>query len=249
MELERIEIIETAPDPHIQWGQLQKIMELQEITYPELARRSNTPERTLRNILKGLTKDPRISTLLPIVRALGASIDRLVGLAPMRDIQREAAVFDVTLMDSMRQQVDTLEAQRAIDQAELDRLRKLVLSKGEALSIATERCASMDGIKQERAALEKKIEDQAARLEYKAEKIQAQAEEIAALREKVEAKKENVRNLESLTARQRQELWYMRVVILVLVTAIILLCAYFVWEVSNLDEGITAWLHPDIYNR
>lgn len=246
MEIERIESIENAPDPHIQWGQLQKIMDLQQLTYPELARRSNMSERTLRNILKGVTKDPRVSTLLSIVRALGASIDRLVGLAPLRDMKREEATYDATLMESMRTRLDEAQRQRETDAAELDRLRKLVLSKGEALSSVTERCASIDGMVKERAALEKKIEEQAARLEFKADKIREQAEKISTLQERVDAKAVTISNLEGIMERQRRELWYMRVAILALVTLIILAFAYFVWEITNLDEGITSIIYKDL---
>lgn len=42
-----------------------------------IARYANTPEATIRNILRGRTVDPRLSTVADICRACGTSIERL----------------------------------------------------------------------------------------------------------------------------------------------------------------------------
>lgn len=44
-----------------------------------IARYANTPESTIRNILRGRTVDPRLSTVADICRACGTSIERLFG--------------------------------------------------------------------------------------------------------------------------------------------------------------------------
>lgn len=148
--IEYIESSDPPSTPHIQWEQLRRLMEFQELSYPSLAKVSGIPESTLRKLLQGVTKDPRISTMYPIIKALGASFDRLLGLAPKRDFEREEAHYDVTLMDTMRHNIETmqqrlddkrarieeLETQHTADTAELDRLRKIVLAKGEKLSAA-----------------------------------------------------------------------------------------------------------------
>lgn len=232
--IECIEILETAEDPHINFGQLEEIMEFQELTYCDLARISRTPEKTIRNILRGVTKDPRISTLLPIVRALGASIDRLVGIAPKRDIQREGAVFDASLMDSMRHQVGQMQEQRASDALELDRLRKLVLAKSEALS-------HLEGRAADAAELTRQCADQQQRLEVKAEKIREQAETIAAQQATIQAQQKSIGNLEGITARQREELRWMKISIAALMVVIITVTGYMAWELLNPDMGVLQW--------
>ena len=98
----------------IQWDQVKKLMEFQEITITELAKRSGTPESSLRKYLRGEVKDLRISSLIPIARALNASVDKLIGIAPARDFERESETYDPTLMDNMRRYLD--ETMRARDE-------------------------------------------------------------------------------------------------------------------------------------
>lgn len=245
------ELADTQEAPQIQWGQLRKLMEFQELTFPALAKLSGTPESTLRKLLQGVTKDPRISTMLPVVRALGASFDRLLGLAPKRDFDREEASYDVTIMDSMRHQVEALERQNAANERELDRLRKLVLAKGEAQSRAEERVAAQEALSREResvaaeyaqkiAELNRKVEQQGERLEFKAQKIQDQGAEIGALKATIDAREKTIANLESMHRKSENECKWSKIAIAVLGGLLILVVIYGAWEFINLDQGLTA---------
>lgn len=101
-----IESKETIECCEIKWEQVKKLMEFQEISIAELAKRSGTPESSLRKYLRGEVKDIRISSLVPIARALNASVDKLLGLSPPRDFERESETYDPTLMDNMRRYLD-----------------------------------------------------------------------------------------------------------------------------------------------
>lgn len=246
-----VEFSEQTAPPQIQWGQLRRLMEFQELSYPALAKLSGTPESTLRKLLQGVTKDPRISTMLPVVRALGASFDRLLGLAPKRDFEREEASYDVTIMDSLRHQLEALKKQDAANACELDRLRKLVLAKGEAQSRAEERVAAQEALTREResmvvehaqkiAELNRKIEQQGERLEFKAQKIQDQSTEIGALKATIDAREKTIANLESMYRKRGDECRWSKIAIAVLGGLLILVVIYGAWEFINLDKGLTA---------
>ena len=231
---ERAENTETALDVEIQWGQLEKIRKFQKLSYAELARLSSIPERTLRNILNGMTKDPRVSTVVPIFRVLAASFDRISGLAPMRDFTREEAVYDATLMDSMRQQVTAAKEEIAVRDRELDRLRKLVLEKEGAM-------CRFEGRATEVEKLTKQCADQQERLEFKAEKIREQAETIASRDATIKEQCKNIENLEKLTSRQHTELFWLKIVIAGLVVIILAASVYLTWELANQDAGKLQW--------
>lgn len=100
-------------------------------------------ETTLKSIRKGRNRKPRIDILYSIVVLFGGSIDRLVGLAPTRDINREAAVWDGTLVDGLQQRVAHMTQQKAEDAAELARLRRMVLEAEKTAARAEERSRSL----------------------------------------------------------------------------------------------------------
>jgi len=89
-------------------------------------------ETTYKSIRKGRNRKPRVDILYSIVALFGGSIDRLIGLAPPRDYARERAAWDATMVEGLQQRIDYLERQKALDDAELGRLRKIILEKGEA---------------------------------------------------------------------------------------------------------------------
>lgn len=95
--------------PTLHWDQLRALMDYQEITFPQLAKIAHTPDSTLRKLFQGSTKDPCVSTLYPIIRALGASFDRFLGLAPNRDFTKEDSEHDPTTIDSIQRQMSELE--------------------------------------------------------------------------------------------------------------------------------------------
>lgn len=101
-----------------------------------LAELCEISETTFKNIRKGRCKKPRVDILYSMVALFGGSIDRLVGLAPTRDIARERAVWDGSLVDGLQQRIDNLTRQKADDDAELSRLRKMVLAAEKAQACA-----------------------------------------------------------------------------------------------------------------
>lgn len=220
------EIIET---PDIRWDHLRKLMEFQELTFPALARLSGTPESTLRKLMQGTTKDPRISTLYPIIRALNASFDRTLGLAPERDFEREEETYDATLMDAMRNQLETMM-----------REREAVSTAGIAANAELLRTLSA------------KVDDQESRLAAKRSRLSEQEQEIAVLNERIGHKDKTIANLEGLFRKRgetidslRRELKYQRIFVTLLVLLLVILCGYFVWELLpwNIDKGLTGmWL-------
>lgn len=236
-ELRLIECSGTDPgseQKYIHWDRVREFMNYSGMSFATLARKSKTPESTLRKLFQGVTKDPRISTLWPIFYELKLDLHVAFGFAPPRDYEAEVRGENIPLTESLKQQLTEVRAERDSQLAELDRLRKLVLSKGETLSRLEGRAIDVD-------ALTRQCADQQQQLEYKAQKIQDQAEEIASLREKVESRERTVKNLESLTARQRKELLWMKIATVALVSIIIAAAAYMAWEIINPDSGLINW--------
>ncbi|PUA18035.1 helix-turn-helix domain-containing protein [Glaciimonas sp. PCH181] len=62
---------------------IQKTMELAGISQAELARLTTLPHPTINKILHGLTKDPRLSTVLLIAEALKVRLNQLAGVDPL----------------------------------------------------------------------------------------------------------------------------------------------------------------------
>jgi transcriptional regulator with XRE-family HTH domain len=57
---------------------IKKLCRLQKITYSELARRAKLPLMTLQGLLYKTRKEPRLSTIHAIAKALKISIDELL---------------------------------------------------------------------------------------------------------------------------------------------------------------------------
>ncbi len=102
---------------------------------------------TFKDIRKGRCKKPRVDIIYSIVSALGGSIDRLVGLAPTRDIAKESAAWDATLVegyqhriDALTAQVEALHAQLAAKDAETEKLHAAVLEERTERATATTVC-------------------------------------------------------------------------------------------------------------
>ena len=117
-------------------------------TKADIARACDMSESTLKNLLSGKNDNPQVGTLKRLIQYIGGgSIDRMVGLAPPRDFKEEEAVYDANLVQSIqiqlgekRMQIEELQNQLAMAELEKDRLRKIVLEKGEAKSKA---CAEL----------------------------------------------------------------------------------------------------------
>lgn len=84
---------------------IKEAMDLQGISFPKLANLCGSPESTLKKLARGEISDPRLSTLLAPFRILGLSIDRACGLAPERDMKKEPAFHDATMLQSMQERM------------------------------------------------------------------------------------------------------------------------------------------------
>jgi transcriptional regulator with XRE-family HTH domain len=80
-------------------------MKIQGLTFPALAKLCGTPESTLKKLARGETEDPRISTLHSPFKVLGLSIDRACGLAPERDMEKEAAAHNVSMAKALQERL------------------------------------------------------------------------------------------------------------------------------------------------
>jgi len=113
-------------------------------TKRDIAEACYMSESTLKNLCNGKNDNPRIGTLKRIIRYIGGgSVDRIIGFAPPRDFEKEEAQYDASLvealqirLDDKRDRIGELTAQLSASEADRDRLRKLVLEKGECLSAA-----------------------------------------------------------------------------------------------------------------
>lgn len=127
-------------------------------TKRDIAEACYMSESTLKNMCSGKNDNPRIGTLKRILRYIGGgSVDRMIGFAPPRDFEKEEAQYDASLveaiqirLDEKRARIEELEDQLDASEKDRDRLRKLVLEKGEALSEARTRAAAAEQIINER---------------------------------------------------------------------------------------------------
>lgn len=130
--------------------QMQNNPDLEGMTKADIAKACDMSESTLKNLLNGKNDNPQVGTLKRLIDFIGGgSIDRMVGLAPPRDFKEEEAVYDANLVQAIqiqlgekRAQIEELQNQLAMAELEKDRLRKIVLEKGEAKSKACAELAS-----------------------------------------------------------------------------------------------------------
>lgn len=100
-------------------------------------------DTTFKDLRKGRNSKPRTDTMYSILAPIGGSMDRLFGLAPTRDIAHESAVWDATIVEGLQQRIDYLTKQKAADDAELARLRKMLLAAEKAQTKAEEHAAHL----------------------------------------------------------------------------------------------------------
>ena len=128
--------------------QMKNNPDLEGMTKADIEKACDMSESTLKNLLNGKNDNPQVGTLKRFIEFIGGgSIDRMVGLAPPRDFKEEEAVHDANLVQSIqiqlgekRAQIEELQNQLAMAELEKDRLRKIVLEKGEGKSKA---CAEL----------------------------------------------------------------------------------------------------------
>lgn len=100
-------------------------------------------DTTFKDLRKGRNTNPRTGTMYSILAPLGGSMDRLFGLAPTRDLAHESAVWDATIVEGLQQRIDYLTQQKAADDAELARLRKMLLAAEKAQTKAEEHASNL----------------------------------------------------------------------------------------------------------
>lgn len=121
-------------------------------TKADIAKACDMSESTLKNLLNGKNDNPQVGTMKRFIQYIGGgSLDRILGLAPPRDFEKEEAVYDADLvktiqihLDEKLAQIDDLQHQIAMAELEKDRLRKIVLEKSEAKSKACAELASQE---------------------------------------------------------------------------------------------------------
>lgn len=121
---------------YVYWDRVRAFMSFTGMSLSTLARKSQTPESTLRKLLQGVTKDPRISTVQPVFKALELDANIALGLSPPRDYDTEISRENVPLTDALRQQLDSVRAERDAAQEKAQDLRLKYLETCEALSAA-----------------------------------------------------------------------------------------------------------------
>lgn len=80
-------------------------MKLMKMTVPALSKLCGTPESTIKKLVRGEIENPTLTTITPVFRVLGLSIDRACGLAPERDIAKEAAEHNVSMITALQERL------------------------------------------------------------------------------------------------------------------------------------------------
>lgn len=176
----------------------------------DIAESCGMSENTLCAIMKGKNRNPRIATLVCILRAIGGgSIDRLVGLAPHRDFSKEEAVYDATLVEALQARLDEkretiadLKAQLEDADKRLVNLRTIIHAEGSEGKIALGQVKEME------------------------QRLADKREQIASLSAHVQEQKKEIRKLRFTGACVSA--------ILILTLLVII---YLLWEIANPTLG------------
>lgn len=107
---------------------------LKGLTSKDIAEMCDMSENTLRELLKGKNKNPRLGTLKRLIRVIGGgSLDKLIGFAPPRDFGKEAETYDATLVEALQIRLDEkreiiaeLKAQLSDAEKRLDNLNNII---------------------------------------------------------------------------------------------------------------------------
>lgn len=237
MPLEKVVYMENAVDdglgPVMNCNIFNDLLEFQMQNNPALAGKTKRDiaeacfmsESTLKNLCNGKNDNPRIGTLKRILRYIGGgSVDRLIGFAPPRDFAKEEAQYDASLVEAMqirldekRERIDELTTQLAAVETDRDRLRKMVLEKGECLSAARTKIEHLQALVDDNASSRRQSDKQSGELRDDFEKV----------RSTLYAERAETRKL-------RITLAAMCVIAFVALAGII----YLLWDVTNPVAGI-----------
>jgi len=243
------------PDSDRQWFRpeyIRKVLDFTGMSYTTAARKANIPEGTMRKLLQGDTRDPRLSTIVPVIQATGADARVVLGVIPERDAGKEPSNDSTLLADALRKQVETLQDQVIEDDRRLVRLREMVLEKGEAKAVAEGRVAALEAaMKSCESTIMQQAEtitQQECRLETKRAAIEDLRGQVSEYKARVEANATTIRNLESMRKRQTLACNILIAATCVLLLTTAALTSIFVWEIKNIKNGsfCTAWVqHVD----
>lgn len=176
----------------------------------DIAEACGMSENTLCAILKGKNRNPRVGTLVCIIRAIGGgSIDRLVGLAPHRDYAKEEAVFDATLVETL--------------QARLDEKREIIADLKAQLADADKRLVNLRNI-----------------IHQEGHDGKMALGQVKEMEQRLADKREQVAEQQKTIAEQKTEIRKLRAMGICLTFALIAVMAfafYLVWEIANPTLG------------
>lgn len=117
---------------------LRRRMDARGISCCALARTSEVPEKTLRNILQGIASDPRISTFWRIAQALGGDANDLLGFAPA-GVQH---IVNSCEANSCKETVAALRQRLRNSDAEIQRLNAQLHESGVQIGEHRQCCAA-----------------------------------------------------------------------------------------------------------
>lgn len=85
---------------------LKQLKEKTGLTYGDIAEKSKRSESSVKNLFFGNVDDPRVDTIMPIVYALGGSMDEMLNPGKSRDELKEVSV--VQLREMYEAQIATM---------------------------------------------------------------------------------------------------------------------------------------------
>lgn len=192
-------------DYPINWDYLRQLMTQKGLSYPALERLSRVPESTLRKLMQGKTKDPRVNSLLPVVRALEGSADMLFGIVPLHLPPKEQTSVDMAVMDAMRVLISA--SMQPYNDADAEAVAQIALLSTQVTE------------------LKQLVADQDERLGKKRGMLDDQSSEIARLNERVEARDATITSLRKVIK------WICIGSGVAILTALIF-AAFCIWDVS-----------------
>lgn len=215
---------------------LRKLLDFTGTSYSALARKSGVPDGTVRKLLQGETKDPRVSTLGPILRASGADANIVMGLSPARDYNKELNREGVMLAEVLQKRVEESDK-------ELARIRRLALEKAERMAAAEGRVSSLEFMVGKR---DETIRQQAetiaqyeCRLEAKRNRIEELTSQVSKHSTTVEAIDGQLSAVRASRDRRNKTCKRLLVALCMTICIMIAVSVYCIWEVTNITKGQT----------
>ena len=175
-----------------------------------IAEACDMSENTMRELLKGKNKNPRLGTMKRFLRFIGGgSIDRLTGFAPPRDFDKEEAAYDATLVQSL--------------QVRLDEKREMIAE-----------------LKSQLADREKHLVNLRTAIHQECLDGKAAIGQVKEMEQRLSDKREQIAEQQATIAEQKLEIRKLRVMciaLIVLLIAVMAFAFYLIWEIANPTLG------------